>query len=442
MSGLAISSSGSKDIARSQANWYIDPVSGVDTNSGITSGTAIKTHAEFVRRVGAGPLTPTGGTCTVNIIGDIPTNDPVKVAFEMGAGASIRYRGGVKTTNRTGTFTAATPYVVATNTPNAVTDSNQAGQWTADISRRVRITKAATAYAWVAKDLTTKQARISAVFADNGYAAVNGTTYNPAVADAYAVETLYKIPVADIQLRGDQSTAFSSMSFEDLDVIATNTFLLAIQSYGCSLIFYRSRLEPIVNTLSGGNGANTYFINCLFESDLLSLGVDTVIAGCIKGGLSLGTVALTNSDLKFESHTIIQGTSLSANPFGLITNTGGVGIFDSAVTQFGPGGDAVYVAPRGALRTAGSLWGSGNAGFGVNVAPGAMGAYSTAPTVTGTGGDLKLGGSTSQRVFDPAAGTYTAARNTTWTNLAAAIGSGGFAGNAINVSNHALFVSE
>ena len=80
------------------------------------------------------------------------------------------------------------------------------------------------------------------------------------------------------------------------------------------------------------------------------------------------------------------------------------------------------------------LWGSGNAGVGVEIGPGAQLAYRTGtfPTITGSGGDFTLAGATSGRAWDDAAGAYTTAQSNTWANLAATVASGGFGGNAHN----------
>lgn len=55
-----------------QTTWYVDPTSGSDNNSGAGSGTALKTVAEFGRRL----VHSRGGTLyTVNVLSDVPDSD-------------------------------------------------------------------------------------------------------------------------------------------------------------------------------------------------------------------------------------------------------------------------------------------------------------------------------------------------------------------------------
>ena len=90
------------------------------------------------------------------------------------------------------------------------------------------------------------------------------------------------------------------------------------------------------------------------------------------------------------------------------------------------------------------MWGSGNAGGGVNAAGGSVLDYqSQVPTVTGALGDFLLAGAATSRAWDEALSTYTPLLCNKWKKLAAAIAPGplsGFGGNAYNVERNAHIV--
>jgi hypothetical protein len=101
------------------------------------------------------------------------------------------------------------------------------------------------------------------------------------------------------------------------------------------------------------------------------------------------------------------------------------------------------------------LWGSGNTGAGIAVAPGGAlivpAAVGKIPTVTGAGGDFVFIGQNGganvsvARAWNDAVGAYTeaggaATRATTWAHFAATIGAGGFGFQAHNPATAASLI--
>lgn len=106
--------------ALTQNTWYFNANSGNDGNSGLTPNKALKTWAEWQRRVGTFTvLRPTGGTLNWFVLTDLPQTDPVTFKNFLGAGCTARFTGSRKVLT-TGTFTAVTNQNRDTNTPNSV----------------------------------------------------------------------------------------------------------------------------------------------------------------------------------------------------------------------------------------------------------------------------------------------------------------------------------
>jgi hypothetical protein len=79
------------------------------------------------------------------------------------------------------------------------------------------------------------------------------------------------------------------------------------------------------------------------------------------------------------------------------------------------------------------FWGSGSLGVGVNVPNGnqlIIDSTNPAPTITGTGGNVSVGGYTSLPAVDPTTFVVTASRSLTWANFYTSVAGGGF-GNAV-----------
>ncbi len=74
--------------------WYIDPINGSDTNDGLSSGSALKTHSELERRWGPEfPLLFSTFSAHVNILGNLPASDPISIKVTLPANAWLTYKG-------------------------------------------------------------------------------------------------------------------------------------------------------------------------------------------------------------------------------------------------------------------------------------------------------------------------------------------------------------
>jgi Fe-S-cluster formation regulator IscX/YfhJ len=149
-----------------QATWYIDGTAGNDENDGTTSGTALKSFQEFLRRIGPAPrVLPQ--TITVNILTSLPAGDRINLEGISGInfGVNLIIRGTpVAASSQLGHTTAAAVSAVthaAADGAQKVTVTGQA--WASFLNKRVQVVGGARdgMIFYPVKDLTGGQARTS-----------------------------------------------------------------------------------------------------------------------------------------------------------------------------------------------------------------------------------------------------------------------------------------
>jgi len=383
-------SAGGSPIAATQASWVIDPAAGDDSNAGSTLGTAIKTHAELMRRLENQTVNQ---QTTVTIAGDMPTTDPVLVAgFTIGDLGSFRYVG-TATSAQTGTVTALTNQDSATNQPAEITDTALSSDWGALglVGKRVRTTSGtnAGAIAWVAKDLTGKAARVSSwSVADGSVFPVAASFGNVDVdtTDAYVVEDLPLVPIlrVDLDVSGESTVNGNAtrLIFDSLQINAAFDRFVSLrtssnsvsafiachingpQTVAASAAFHACRMDPFQTS---GTGDSASLEACLVNTRL---------------SLNAGSIVI------ISGNTLCQGVNRMDVAGRILLND--VGLMDTT-------NDGVRVSPRGVCRVFGAVWGSGNVGNSWTVQSGGEVVYQSAAvlteiTLTAAGDDATVGG--------------------------------------------------
>jgi hypothetical protein len=453
-----------------QADFFINASTGNDTDNGATPATALRTHAELEQRINAGGkllIPPVGASglriTTVNILTDLPDTDPINLdGVVLGKDTYLLYKGGVASTDRTGTFTDVVAMNPASNQPFEVEDTAMPGAWQDHLGRRIRITAGAreNTIMWVAKDLGTNRARVSN---PSIVKALVGAPFDephglnaqvPEPGDSYAVETLRKVSLGVVHVKSQGSKTISS-----IPVIALHELEVRDESSGggiasifCDKIVLVMHSCRMMMFLQGFNWPTGAFVNCFVHLGLVASGtLGTFLHGGLvgvravsaPGGVFAGIRCDGGGTVFLADDVMLQDVGMRGQ--NLIIEAASV--FDSVATFLAPGGHGVFAGGIGVGYIGGTvsltsvfsgqpprLWGSGNAGVGVEIGPGAQLVYRTGtfPTITGLGGDFTLAGATSGRAWDDTAGAYTTARSTTWANLATTIASGGFGGSAHN----------
>ncbi len=445
----------------SQTVWYIDPTLGVDTNTGLTSGTAIKTWTELTKRIGTSPVI--SAPTNIYLLGDLPVSDPLILKNPTLLMAGYLYVHGTLTavTGGSGTYTSATSRVAATNTPCQVTDTARSS-WTANVGQLIKNTAGTAgsidAFAWVLKDLTGNAARLTPLAkTDNTASFTHAIEVNPTVSDSYQLYTLSSVADFFIEVKANsffpspvgltgrvifENIKFANTSIERCHIIGNSA--AALRFAGC--LFSGS-----FNSISGA----AQLTNCLWTASFGINGgqINYVGVNINAGG---GTATLTCSlgaQLTLRAGVTIQSTAVplavSVNSFVRIVDAGlfdwstspnsGLQIFSNGVVQLGD-----YATP-------GKLWGvsASASSFGVHIINGKF-IVPDATLITIVGSltatkDFQIASASSGPAMDlanAATAPFTAARNYTWVNLRATVAASGFGGNCINPASGTGIVIE
>lgn len=381
-----------------QATWFIDPVNGNDSATGLTSGTAIKTEGQRRQRIGSAPILV---STTVTLLGTAAAGDFFNPPL-VGPGGYIYYTGTLGATVLfTGVLTAAAAQ--SGNNPATVTDSSIPVSWTASglVGKRLRVTSGARAGAvqFIAADLGSKRAMIGDAQippkgAFQGFATTRVTLQ---VGDPYVIEQLPMWPIAfQSGIAAEVNGGFyAKIGWEGLNFSKPDGSgsWAVVPNYGTGEVhnFMGCNMSAMAGTFSA-------YASLWDHGFLPDAGHQPLLDGCVI--LSSGSTvcyADPGSDVVLTDGTIFVGASNSGTAFDVL---GTVNVYGAAGAGFiNSSGDGVRVAPGGFL-VAGStfyggstpLWGSGNAHYGARVDPAGTVFYSTTPTLTGTSGDAIIGG--------------------------------------------------
>lgn len=303
--------------------WYVDPVAGNDENTGAASNLALKTVAEFCRRLRFGvPNT----SYTINVLADVPNTDICNPQVRMlttsgqtGAafGATLTFKG-QRTVVRAGTTAAGTtqtdPTAAAATAQAEIVDA--AAAWGADAGRLVVLSDANSRQAWVLSGKTNVVGAAGRV-TDWISAAGSYITGNPGAGIAYSVVTLTKFR-AQVQQSPSTTTAPATgfaLIFQDveLDDMGAANAARPFNGY-VNLRFFSAKL-------SNNNNANSSF-NFSFGM----LGGFYGVTGSLfeNGGATLATVALATVTAVRTSFFLGNGCRRARlqNTFSLTSMTG------------------------------------------------------------------------------------------------------------------------
>ncbi len=331
-----------------QATWYINASSGNDENSGVSSGAALQTHDEFMRRISRHTITQ---TIDVFIVGNYTDDVNINVTFDNDTLVFLNYWG-VITPIFTSTFTGVTNYNAASQQEDIVTDTAIPTSWTASslVNKLIRVTSGtgAGAYAAVAKDLGTKQARIS-----RWYDVLNFTEMTVGIGDTYEVYTVNKFGgTVVLDVKGVGQVYFSDLDLATTDVthgvnaIRGTSFMIGCHLNGLDIESTAEQVGLIACRIKNGcrtNGSNIIMDACLAVRDTTA-----------------AIQSRENGRIFINTATMCQGTGgVSVDPRGFISVDEPLAIFDCTT--------AMTVGNSGVLELNDYLWGKGVSTTGIDV---------------------------------------------------------------------------
>jgi hypothetical protein len=388
---IPLSAVPSEDIL-SQANWYIS-TSGSNSNDGATSSTALRSHAELMRRIGGGL---TDVSVTIHVLDNALANEDCYAVWNIGVNGYVRYLGYVTATLASGTFTAVTDIDKPNNIPFDITDTNLSDTWAnlGLINERIRITSGARegAIAWLAKDLGAKKARVSEWKVTELPITIYYPTVFPQVGDPYAVESLSAIKSLRLNILSGTGVVSSSgrIVFEDLSISPSELFDDAVSSAalgGYNTLFLFNCNMGVYWPQSGS--ASLY--NCRVYWPYFAGPVQGRIAGGLVtwgcGGERGATVVLVGVTYQGSFGIVVNSGAFFSVALGTGADLGGIGCFDM-------GSSPVRVVGLGRFYAAAPVYGLNNAGYVFQVSESGTAVYETTShlTAVGASGDTSIGG--------------------------------------------------
>lgn len=469
--------------------WFLDGqnVTGnaSDLNNGTTPATPLRTHAALEKRLNgvtilppvvlvpvpfppfAIPLRP----WTVFVMSNLPITDPVGLQCTFGPDVIPQYIGLAAATISSGTFTAVNPTAVAlrraTSSAMTVTDSARAGlPW----EPHQRIRTASGKISFVAENLLPDQCATLEFSIPAPYPFPSVSMTAPLVGETYFVESL-----TELALKSDFLTRFSGTSgrpptlpvstsfiqpvigFKDIHVVNSDNAWVILDT--TLMQFTSCRINPMITYLNsactfkstaflnGGNfigGSHTILGGGAFETG----GAGFVVTSTIE--MILGGAGLYRVDADAMCY---GGPSWHLNTSGVLLG-GFLATFKATAKGTHAAAGFGMSNPPGATFSGGNaigfggsrFWGSGNAKKGAYIYPGATmhwGDHAVpsqlVPTCTGALGEFSSGltSDNDSTAINPASDppVYELKQTNVWSQLAVAVGLGGFGGTAINATS-------
>lgn len=402
----------SSDAWSFQPTWYINATTGNDENSGASSSAALKTWAEFRRRVRF-----VGVSMTVNILTDL-AEGLIGVFEALSAGLSLTINGTPTVVADAGTNTTFTDPVLTLGACARGTMTSGA---------------LATFAPYVGKFLRTPAGKWAPILGVSG----GGAPYLPFWSDNTFGGGMNTKPANNTQVDVCSLTSVTTIQLTTLNGLIPSINYLRFTSTS----FNEAASVTSSNDVNGAtffvcefagtwtNGSDAYAIACLLTGSSAVFFYEPV---SFVGGGSTRTISLFEGGRAAFQGFIINGGKLQVGngsspgfPQAVTVYSGlGLGVFSSA-------GNGIEVG-AGAIITGATLYGASNGGYGITVNYGGKVQVTAAPTITGTSGDLQFcGAATAIPPLTGGAAVPAASALTTWAQWAAAP----FNSKVVNYSN-------
>jgi hypothetical protein len=402
-----------------QATWYINPVTGIDTNTGIDAAHAIKTLVEFQRRVNYRVET----TMIVNVIGSLPNTDPLPKMIDVTGDLTIRSSMVQRTSGQLTGYSDAIP---STNTLPGITKA--AGDWSTEIGRIIHFIES-DSWAYVIYDNGAGAASISQ---PGEWSAGYGLPATPGDTDHFVTyditSTAYLVDGSNWRISG-KFTIEGFVICSDGDYDTARLYALGVWSYltncaiqdGHALIISSGYVQ--VNVLRVGS-PNQIESTWFATENASTLAADGLVL--------MGTAAKQSVLMVSYSSHAPESSRLAVGWVGMSGDRSQISIVDGKVVLFGSVGlfrcsssaivmfnGFMNIAPYGA-----TIYGDNNTSYGITVEYGRIIGCLNAPSrntfITGATGDFILGRETQQmpNLFDYAGAALPNKSNcTTWDQL-------------------------
>lgn len=323
-----------------QLIWYLDAINGNDVNIGTSPTAAIKTFAEFQRRLD-GEIA--ASQLILNILSDVTENVYLNVNVRYNLNISLTIQGS-KTSLFSGSITSVTQWDSVIERDGYFSCSSLPVSWTASglVGKQVELTSGINSGAkgWIAKDLGSKTARFSSFTDENGVNNVDPNTGNNF--------TIYSLPVITGNFYINHGSG-NGITLKDLEFIQNESGAESITVFGNTVNLDNCLINSFTVSLSS---KYTNLYNCRIVTDILYLNkvVNTY------NGLCEGTIFVYRSgSLIHNLNFLFQGTSAKLASYGLIYQNS-----DTSWISFLEANNPITINAEGIFNILGKAWGTGS----------------------------------------------------------------------------------
>jgi hypothetical protein len=361
-------------------NWYIAGTTGDDNAAG-DAAHPIKTGYELEQRLGV--RWAWGGSVNIYVLEDVESLN-LDFSMTVGSGALISIIG-VPTIVATGTVTSWT--LRSGNTAPILTSGGITDWATQGLTQsRLRVTSGVRLdnVMWVSPYANPYGGGLNTISTTTKLVRPDLSTSNLTAGDAFAIETSPRIKHLQIDCSGIElatnsvpTVKLNALAITALDIVSLNSARGSVVALGCDIVEYRV-LASKSNIIR-----NVHFYACRVGSESLS-NVKTAYCGMwqptqlVEFDVPVGSSWTSVSDVLYgEVLHLHVGTAVDATDIGVIA---------------GAIAPAHVIVDEGAVLYCNTLWGTGG-NAGLHVHAGARVLHNSACTITGTLGDIRVGGS-------------------------------------------------
>jgi hypothetical protein len=356
-----------------QTTWYINQTIGNDENVGNVVGVPLKTHSEFTRRVGKGPIV--ASSVDIYFTDTVPHIEDIIIEYtQLGDFPSVTYHG-TRTILYSGSATGVVPYNPAARVSGSITDAALPVSWSGSglVNRMLVLTSGANAGAvgWIAKDEGAKTARYSPLFNIAGF-----TTVDPALGDTFDVVRLTAVD-GTLRVNSEATVFFFDFDFANRTIFAPSVLANKgfLSFFYCAFDSRTQYYKMVAQAFACRFGAaeapftiDLYVSECVFYDSLFTGKLRIQESSFIRTRDSISQSS-AGSDVSIDVEENCKYELESARHHGLFDMTASV--------QRG-----LHVRTSATAELTGLLWGTGNTfDYAIDVESGGQVIYTTLPDV-------------------------------------------------------------
>lgn len=365
-----------------QSEFYIDSDTGNDEHDGASPATALRTLEGFSALVDGGEFQQ---STQIFIFGD-HEDESLLGYYQMTTGAKLLFRGMTATPLAAETLTGFTAESPGTDEARTMTVAGF--DWSAYIGKRFRFLDGPAAgnvgFIAVADPggVGADTVRVSTIANSADFATFTSAT-DPVVGNSFVIEDLTPIGGVDMsisQAGNLDSSSLGTVQFSDVDTSTSENFTSVTSRASNGMYFLRC---VVASKLQGPGLIN--LILCNWSALIAQLGgLSCGIVDSLVTNPAIPLVIVQSIDDFFAFTTLFQGIRLDIKiPSAVLFGCGFFGPTRAIRLELGAG--CTFFAP---------IYGGGFSDVGIEFRAGSVGAHQFGePTVAGTAGDVRIGGS-------------------------------------------------